>query len=370
MDLPYVISPVGENDFAWLVLQRFLGSFLETLPFGLGRFVRYTKRGWNWSDKNKAHKELGKVFIVVSPSGNDLHVGDAAATDFILSRRKDFLKPLELAKLIDVFGQSVISSEGSDWQRHRRVTAPPFNERNSQLVWGEALRQSVQMLEHWNSKIGGTNVTTTLRDTAKLALNVLMCAGFGMTYSFRDSLDDRKDGFGMSYRDALETCMSDVLMVFVVPASVFSLPWLPKKLTKYKMAVADLKRYLQDMVAAAKVKAKEHGSTDADLLSNLVRRARDVQMENSEDETLSQNSLSDSEIHGNLFMFSFAGHETMATTLEYAIYLLAAFPEWQEWVGAEIDEVFKAHESIETLDYEELYPKLKRCRAVMVGHDD
>ncbi|KAG0647532.1 Multidrug resistance fer6 [Hyphodiscus hymeniophilus] len=296
--------------------------FLEKLPFGYGDFVKYTKRGWNWSDKSEAHQKFGSVFIVVTPTGNDIHVGDATATDSILSRRKDFVKPLELAKLIDVFGQSVISSEGSDWQRHRRITAPPFNERNSRLVWVEAMRQSKQMLEHWNAKEKGANITTTLQDTAKLALNVLMGAGFGTPYSFRDSLDITKDGFNMTYRDALKT-------------------------------------------SSAKINASEDRPAEASLLSTLVQKAQEADIGNVEGDTQSENSLSDSEIYGNLFMFSFAGHETMAMTLAYATYLFAAFPEWQAWVGTEIDEVFKEHDNIESLDYEKLYPKLKRCRAVM-----
>lgn len=95
--LPYILSPVGEHDFVWMVLQKPLGPIIEKLPFGLGRFVRFTRRGWNFQDKCKAHQELGSVFVVVAPSCNIVHVGDAAAAHLVLSQRKDFLKPLKLA---------------------------------------------------------------------------------------------------------------------------------------------------------------------------------------------------------------------------------------------------------------------------------
>lgn len=97
--LPYVLSPVGEHDFTWMVLQKVIAPIFERLPFGLGRFVRFTKRGWNFKDKFKAHQDIGKVFTVVSPTGLAIHVGDAAAANSIVTRRKEYLKPLELASM-------------------------------------------------------------------------------------------------------------------------------------------------------------------------------------------------------------------------------------------------------------------------------
>lgn len=210
-----------------------------------------------------------------------------------------------------------------------------------------------------------------------MALDVLMAAGFGMTDAFRSTLDTKKGGFDMSYRDALYTCMSDVFMVFIVPSAVFSLPFLPKRLANYKAAISNFKRYLRNLVSETKAQIKAEGghsscgnSQDASLIRTLVARAQgpcEAKVHGDGSSSLPANILDDSEIYGNLFMFSFAGHETMAMTLAYAVYLFAAFPEWQEWVGAEINLVFATHNNIDTLDYHELFPKLKRCRAVMVS---
>jgi cytochrome P450 len=223
------------------------------------------------------------------------------------------------------------------------------------------------MLEHWNEKKEGAKVNTVPHDTAKLALHVLTGAGFGMTHSFRGSLDTPRDGYRLTYRDSLEIAMGDVILMIVVPAVVYSLPWLPEKLANYKMAVGEFRRYLREMVAAAKVKALEGAPAEPDLLNTLVQKSQAADMGKDAENSNSQNGLSDDEIYGNLFMFSFAGHETTANALAYAIYLFAAFPEWQEWVGVEVEEVFKGHGSIDTLNYEELYPQLKRCGAIMVS---
>ena len=76
--------------------------------------------------------------------------------------------------------------------------------------------------------------------------------------------------------------------------------------------------------------------------------------------------LTDNEIFGNIYIYNVAGHETSAVTLAYTIALLACFPEWQDWASLELDVVFGEREVCET-DYEQAYPKLNRCLALMVS---
>jgi cytochrome P450 len=151
----------------------------------------------------------------------------------------------------------------------------------------------------------------------------------------------------------------------LLPSRTYSFPILPKALKDFKVAVADFKRYMIEMVDSAKALAAQAESVQPNLLNTLVQKAEEVLLESGG--TASANGLSDDEIYGNLFIFSFAGHETTANTLSYAIYLLAAFPEYQEWVGQELDEVLQGHDGVETIDYEEVYPQLKRCLALMVS---
>ncbi|KAF4637518.1 hypothetical protein G7Y89_g575 [Cudoniella acicularis] len=341
-------------------------EFSKKLPFGLGSFTRYNKPAWNYYDKFNMHTEYGKIFLHVTPGGNALFVADAAASDIILSRRKEFLKPIEMLESVDLFGKSLASVEGVDWQRHRKITAPPFNERNSGLVWVESLRQAKQMLHYWTTQL---DVKKSIpNDTSRLALHVLTGAGFGMTYQFRGSLDTPGKGFRFTYRDALDITMSDAVLLIVTPRIVYSFPFLPKKLAQHKAAVSEFKRYLFNMVSAAKERAVQGEPAHPDLLNTLVQKAQEAENDpDSKSGVLPGNiGLSDEEIYGNLFMFSFAGHETTANALAYSTYLFAAFPEWQEWVAAEVGEVFKGHSSIETLDYELMFPRLKRCFALML----
>ncbi len=73
-----------------------------------------------------------------------------------------------------------------------------------------------------------------------------------------------------------------------------------------------------------------------------------------------------SEILGNIFVINFAGHDTTANTLAFGMLLLAAHPEVQDWVAEEVQEIIKDGTS-EIWDYDALFPRLKRCQAVLVS---
>ena len=84
--------------------------------------------------------------------------------------------------------------------------------------------------------------------------------------------------------------------------------------------------------------------------------------------------LTEDEIAGNLFIFTAAGFDTTSNTLGYAITLLAVYPEWQNWIQAEIDAVLRSPQGGQSKDaslpdYSTAFPKLVRCLAVMVRYD-
>jgi cytochrome P450 len=80
--------------------------------------------------------------------------------------------------------------------------------------------------------------------------------------------------------------------------------------------------------------------------------------------------LTEEEIAGNLFIFTAAGFDTTSNTMSYAICLLAAFPEWQAWIQAEIDVVRGdlRNDHVAMQNYAMSFPKLTRCLAVMVSY--
>ena len=69
-----------------------------------------------------------------------------------------------------------------------------------------------------------------------------------------------------------------------------------------------------------------------------------------------------------MFVFNFAGHDTTAHTLAFAIVILSAHPSVQEWLSEELQYVL-GDSKPEDWNYTEVFPRLNRCLAVLVSFD-
>ena len=492
-----------------------------TVPFSLvvkGWMVEWMGRGWlgwNWRAKYEIHRRLGERerermrmrpgrtgevggHAAVRSSGNrsqkgedlfwiigfggerELYVCDKDVVEEVLKRHRSFIKNPAMYGVLEFFGANVNTLNGKDWERHRRITVPPFNERNSGMVWDEAGRQARMMLDDWrsgssdntkNGEVKGKVVRTTQEDCMTLALHVLIRAGFGLRYDFVPTVtkvrkDERSrrtetrsqeahsfpdwasnestvtttqavetDPFltgtaeGMSYRDTVRFVLANLkeLVLLNVFRGMGIPQWMISKRVKVVSVVAErLRGQLVGMVEGERRKkgrlrpddeSNDEDNEGSNLMSVLVRnadlrskvkRSKHRRLEeigqqedlNDTDDfsdrfsdlaehsdasvngTLSRSStaslsppttderklgLTDDEVLGNLFLYSTAGHDTTSNTLCYAIYLLAIYPELQDWIGEEVDEVVSGHGESGEWDYNIVFPKLQRCLALMVS---
>lgn len=104
-----------------------------------------------------------------------------------------------------------------------------------------------------------------------------------------------------------------------------------------------------------------HGETRSNIMSQLLHASEQGDGTGKG----SKAALSESEMLGNLFIFTAAGFDTTANTLAYALVLLARYPQWQDWLFEEIDSIMPA-DSTADLDYAAIYPKAIRVQAVML----
>ena len=386
--LPVVISPVSKLNPLWLIAQRRLAPWMRrNLPASLSSWTRHNTLSWFFDDKYLLFNELGsRSWLHVSPGGIEFHCADPAVNAQVFGRRNDFDKPPEVLDIVDIYGPNISSVTGAEWRRHRRVTASPFNERNNRLVWDEALRQAGQLAMCW-SGAGAEGSNTTAADTIAVSLNILATAALGESWDFQSAVhrSDAKepgaaDGQAASYRDSLHVLLSSIRTLALTPKWVYRLPgWcIPSTyLAGFVETRRVFGRHMEDMVRARKADIA-NGNTrtdDSTFLSALVLKSEEVRREEESGkggsgEGVRGASLSNDELYGNLFTYNLAGHETTANTLSFSIYLLAAFPEWQEWVREEVDLVCRTSvDGQVNTAYEDVFPNLKRCRAFLVGYD-
>jgi len=354
--LPIIISPIDPLQPIYWLVKAYVLPIFEAL--GLEPYFKYTDYAFTFKDRYYTHAKLGPAFLNVSPGQTQLMIADPLAADDLQIRWKEYVKSPTIYQAMELFGPNVDSVNGEVWQRHRRITAPPFNERNSALVWRESLEQATGMLDVWVAKSkAGEIVEGTHLELMKLAMHVLSGAGFGRKYDFGQSVTDVPEGYTMSYRDALALILTNLVTAILardlpIPNSIA-----PKGLVKMRTALAEFTRYMEAMVQQERTTMHKDDSTKVNLLSALVRA-----LETNE----GRGSLSDSELYGNLFIWNLAGHDTTANTLTYAISWLATDSKWQEWIGEEVNHVLGPDDKSENWEYEKAFPRLKRCLALMV----
>jgi cytochrome P450 len=236
-----------------------------------------------------------------------------------------------------------------------------------EMIWSESISQTKQMSTYFLNQSNGETFQMP-EGIRAIAINVLSKASYGETKSWQPfkvpsepELADK-----MSYVDALAvTCELIVLAAFVSP-DMLVLSFMPKLLRTLGEAMKRLPGLTKKMLENERQLAKAGSGERANIMSMLVRLSDKGRDAGGEMETGKGQYLSEDEISGNLFFFTAAGFDTAAAAMKYGIVLLAAYPEWQDWMRDNIDAVLADKEG-EELDYATLFPKLGRVLAVMVS---
>ncbi|KAI0536631.1 cytochrome P450 [Xylaria digitata] len=368
LDVPYICLPADGNNVFWAIFQPYVWSILDRLPFQWSSypdFIRYSRRGWEYTDRSSTHVHLGPVWALITPAAVYLQFADPDAIKEIFTRRSDFVRPTKEYKLLEVYGPCV-STAGDDWARHRRVLAAPFSESIMEFVWDESLRQARSMLRYWSSA-GESGIPSMQRDTRTLSLNVLASTAFRKSYSFHGSANPQTDE-ASSYRDSLQTVLDNIVPLMLIPYRLLASPLIPERWAKVGNAAVSFKEHMLEMLEH-ETKALKDGMPGSGGIMTAFARALKTHSEETNSSQPSteifKKGLSVDEIFGNIFVINFAGHDTTAVTLAFTMLLLAANLPVQEWVSEEILAVTKDIPT-EEWDYKSLFPALNRTRAVLL----
>ncbi|KAF1813264.1 cytochrome P450, partial [Eremomyces bilateralis CBS 781.70] len=358
LGVPIVISPFDFYQPFWQLTHKALLPLFRRLPKPLNTFTRFSYFGWQFDDKNAAYEEFGPAFVLVTPGMTEFVVSDPGATKELLATHHSYCKPPSI-QIVSLYGQNLVTVEKDDWVRHRKLTAPHFSERVSRFVWDESIEQTRGMLR----KVFGTvnSISDTLVEDCKIiALHVIMGAGLGASHDFDRGAKGIQKGHTMGLGESVFTTLENITIILVSSSafSLLKLPIFPKSLRKVGAAAQEYRSYLDELIETEKNRSSDDLNRP-NLLSAMVRGN-----DNSQGEKASRYRLSIDEIRGNLFAFSFAGHDTTANVLVYTFALLAVHPEWQDWIGEEVDEIGNQYPD-GLIEYEKIYPRLKRCMATM-----
>ncbi|KAK5999442.1 hypothetical protein QM012_005443 [Aureobasidium pullulans] len=345
--LPIVLTPFTEEDAWWLPLRP-LFAWVQNLPFGLGSWYVYSEFGWGLVDGRKTTTRLGENFVLCAPTSIRIVTCYAPAILQTAHDFSDWNMPPTQSQVFAFFGQNVTSTHGAEWQRHRRITGPAFNERAMDEVWHES-RRRVALVE--------SDKTYTLGELRKtldmVAMLILTTVGFGQ----EAELTKIHPGHKLSFFDSLSFILKNVIIT-VLFNSLKAPDWmLPSTLKQLKLSVSEFRVYMRDLVR----NETESSTKRATLLSALVSANEAAKSEGGDKPVQGRPKyLTEEELWGNLFVFNLAGFETTASALSFALPYVAAYPNIQQWMTEEVDKFYT-----QDSDYAETFPRLVRCLAWM-----
>jgi cytochrome P450 len=241
------------------------------------------------------------------------------------THQDNYVKSASYKGLRALIGDGLLTSEGQEWRRHRRLIQPVFSRRDV-LMFGPSMTEAIgRLLTGWADLPSGTELKVTGRMSA-LTLDIIGNALF--------SADLNDDAVGMGKTMAAGQYLGLV-------AGLLRLPWGPRSEQALKQAAVRLSGtpggiygYVAGLVTARRERGAACGAADRrDLLDVLLTaEGEDGQ------------GLTDDEISAEVATFLLAGHETSSNGLSWTLALLCAYPGARVRLEAEVDEILGGRE--------------------------
>jgi cytochrome P450 len=213
----------------------------------------------------------------------------------------------------NIHGQSVLVSEGAQWQRQRRMLQPGFSPKRMRdycELMASACESALAAFEQ------STIVNLEFEHWAhQLTMDVILQTLFSQSIpAIRDQAI------------AAVAALSQIGMAEMFwPAS--SPDWMPHKSVKRRA-----KRLLDELIRSSIRKRREQLNPDGEQYHDVLSMLLSIR-----DETGDGGGLSDDEIRDQCMTIFLAGHETTALALSWWAWLIASHPKVCQQVQAEID---------------------------------
>lgn len=209
--------------------------------------------------------------------------------------------------------QSLLALEGKPHQRQRRLLTPPLHGERM-LAYGQLTREiTEQVISQW--QVGES--FSVLPSLQAISLQVILKAVFGLV-----------DG---SRYEKLKKVLLEILnpkQPFVT-AMMFVFPSLQRDLGSWSPwgKFLDFRKQMDELIYAEIQSRKQQPDPSRIDILSLMMAARDE----------AGQSMSDVELRDGLITLLVAGHETTATSLAWALYLVHHLPQVREKLLQEID---------------------------------
>jgi len=298
-------SPPGHFLLGHLPELRDILGFYTRCKREYGDVVQLSLAGW-------------KSFLVSHPD---------AIESVLVTQHRNFIKHTFFWRHVtSLFGEGLLTSEGSHWVQQRKLIQPAFHRDQIRAYAAVMVDCTERMLDGWRNGEMRDVHAEMMRVTMEIVSRTL----FGANVSSDDAA---------AASDAFNIAAEQIAVRFQRPVKIPD--WIPvPSNVKFNRSVRELDRLIYGFIRERRA-SEERGN---DLLSMLV----DVKDESGQ-------PMSDKQLRDEAITLFLAGHETTALALSWTWCLLSGHPEAEAKLHAELDEVLRgdppAFEDTERLEY-------------------
>src|SRR6185369_3989244 len=279
-------------------------------------------------------KDLGDVtsFRMGPQQGYFINDPDLIRDVFVVNAHK-FMKGRALQRAKSLLGEGLLTSEGEEHLRQRRMIQPAFHRARI----AEYARSMVMYAERMSDEWQDGQVRDIDQDMMHLTLQIVAKTLFSADVS--------------SDADEIGAAMTSMVKLFNYLLLPFS-EWLEKLPLPQSKRFARAKDKLNDVIYGIIDERRRSGEDTGDLLSMLLM-ARDEE---------GGGRMTDDQIRDECMTLFLAGHETTAVAMTWVWCLLSQNPEKEAKLHCELDAVLPAQHGIPAVDD---LPNLQYTEAVI-----
>lgn len=232
-------------------------------------------------------------------------------------RPMDFPKSDRIgAGLRPLLGNSVFLTNGADWQRQRRIIDPAFEGGRLRETYPAMWQAALAARDRLAGQLGAGSAEVEVEEQAShAAADVIFRTLFSIP--IEDALAQEVFHEFRAYQRSQP--------ILNLAAFIPGPRWMPRFFRRETRAAANRIRSLITQLTEARQRAIVAGTAPDDLATKIMT-TRDPE---------TGQTFSAAEMVDQVAIFFLAGHETSASALGWALYLLATHPEWQDRVAAE-----------------------------------
>ncbi|MCB9233159.1 MAG: cytochrome P450 [Bacteroidia bacterium] len=263
----------------------------------------------------RSREELGDLFAVDPPFKRLVIVSDPEIAKYVLQENnKNYLKSFGYKILRLFLGNGLLTNEGDDWRRQRRLAQPAFYKQALANLVADMADESMKIAQRWAEMAKNGVELDVDREMNEVTLRIVARSLFGADVG----------GKIEEISEAITTLNKFAMKRITNP---FPLPtWFPNKTRKlFLKSSGALDKIIYDIIADR----RRRGIEQHDLTGLLMAATYEETGEH----------MNDLQLRDELMTIFVAGHETTANAMAWAMYSVAQNPEIAQKIRQEAHEV-------------------------------